>query len=299
MTEQAISAEFPFESRYVTVRGSRMHYVEQGEGDPILFLHGNPTSSYLWRNIIPHVSPRGRCIAPDLIGMGRSDKPDIGYRFFDHVSYLEGFIEALGLENITLVIHDWGSGLGFHYARRHEDNVKGIAFMEAILKPMYWKEFPTNYKVGFKLFRGVGTGFVMLSVLNVFVKKMMPQTIVRSLTAEEKRQYAAPFPTISSRKPIRQWPCEIPIDGHPADVHEAVVAYNHWLTQTDLPKLFFHAQPGGIVDAEGVAWCREHLSNLETVDIGKGIHYVQEDNPHLIGESIAAWYQRVPTPIRT
>ena len=138
MTEQQISAAFPFQSHYAEVLGSRMHYVEEGSGDPVLFLHGNPTSSYLWRNVIPHVSPLARCIAPDLIGFGRSDKPDIDYRFFDHARYVDAFIEALGLRNITLVVHDWGSALGFHYARRHESNVRGIAFMEAIVRPITW-----------------------------------------------------------------------------------------------------------------------------------------------------------------
>ncbi len=159
MTQQKeISPAFPFQSKFVDVLGSRMHYVEEGAGDPVLFLHGNPTSSYLWRNVIPHVSPLGRCIAPDLIGMGKSDKPDIGYGFFDHSRYVEGFIEALGLQNITLVIHDWGSALGFHYARRHEGNVKGIAFMEAIVRPVTWDEWPEQARQMFQAFRTPGVG---------------------------------------------------------------------------------------------------------------------------------------------
>jgi haloalkane dehalogenase len=287
--EHTISADFPFESRYVDVHGSRMHYVDEGEGDPILLLHGNPTSSYLWRNIIPHLTSRGRCIAPDLIGMGRSDKPDLGYRFFDHVRYLEGFIEALDLRNITLVIHDWGSGLGLHYAARHEDNVAGIAMMEAILEPMHWSEFPADFRRGFKMFRAPGVGALMIQGLNVFLTKMMPGTIVRELTAEEKAYYHAPYLTWSSRKPVRVWPLEIPIDGDPADVHEAVSAYRDWLERTEVPKLLLYAHPGGIVRDKTVAWAKESLPNLETVDLGEGVHYLQEDHPHEIGEAVAAW----------
>ena len=148
---KAISTTLPLTSKYVEVHGSKMHYLDEGVGDPILFLHGNPTSSYLWRNIIPHLTPHARCIAPDLIGMAKSDKPDLNYRFFDHVKYVEGFIEKLGVSNLTLVAHDWGSALGFHYAMRHEDNVKGLAFMEAIVKPLSWEDFPPDFKNGFRL----------------------------------------------------------------------------------------------------------------------------------------------------
>jgi len=288
-----ISADFPFEPHLVEVLGSKMHYVDEGEGDPVLFLHGNPTSSYLWRNIIPHVSPHARCIAPDLIGMGKSDKPKLAYRFQDHARYLDGFIEELDLKNITLVVHDWGSGLGFHYARRHPDNIKGIAFMEAIIAPMRWKEFPADYKIGFKLFRAPGTGWLMLQAMNAFIKQIMPQSIVRKLTPEEWAHYNAPYPTVASRKPIRQWPCEIPIDGTPADVHEVVASYRAWLEETDLPKLFFHAEPGGIIAAERVPEVEKAFKNMRSVGIGDGVHYLQEDNPHLIGETIAEWYQEL------
>ena len=291
MASHEISAAFPFESKYVEVHGSKMHYIDEGAGDPILFLHGNPTSSYLWRNIIPYLTPHGRCIAPDLIGMGKSDKPNIPYRFFDHYKYVEGFIEKLGLSNVTLVIHDWGSGLGFHYAMQHESNIKGIAFMEAIVRPSKWSEFPRDFKMGFKLFRTPGVGWFMISVMNMFVKQILPQAIVRDLSDEEKAYYGSPYPTIASRKPVRQWPCEIPIDGTPADVHQAVEEYNRKLQESDLPKILFHATPGGIIGAETVQWCKDNLKNLRCVDIGKGIHFVQEDNPSLIGEELAKWYQ--------
>ena len=288
-----ISADFPFESNFVEVHGSKMHYVEEGTGDPVLFLHGNPTSSYLWRNIIPHVSPHARCIAPDLIGMGKSAKPDIPYRFHDHASYLDGFIEALGLENITLVLHDWGSGLGFHYAHRHPDNIKAIAFMEALLAPMRWSDFPPDHKMGFKLFRAPGTGWMMLQVMNAFITKLMPQMIARTMTAEEWGHYNSPYPTIASRKPIRQWPCEIPIDGTPSDVHTVITGYRQWLEETELPKLFFYADPGGIITVDQAAGIEEAFKNLRSVALGTGFHYVQEDNPHLIGETLAEWYQEL------
>jgi len=286
LTEEAISTKFPFASKYLEVHGSNMHYVEEGSGDPILFLHGNPTSSYLWRNIIPHMSPHGRCIALDLIGMGKSDKPNIEYRFTDHVKYVEGFIDRMGLSNITLVIHDWGSGLGFHYAMRHEQNIKAIAFMEAMIKPMSWTGFPPDFKKGFKMMRSP-LGWFPISVLNMFVKQILPKAIVRKLTGEEKRYYGEPYKSIRSRRPVRRWPMEIPIDGKPADMQEVVSAYSEGLQQSDLPKLLFYASPGGIINAQDVEWCKEHLKNLNTVDIGNGIHFLQEDNPHLIGEELA------------
>jgi haloalkane dehalogenase len=290
MPTKTISAKFPFESKYVEIHGSRIHYIDEGAGDPILFLHGNPTSSYLWRNIIPYLVPHGRCIAPDLIGMGRSDKPDLDYRFLDHSKYVEGFISTLGLKNITLVIHDWGSGLGFYYAMRHENNIKGIAFMEAIIKPSTWDDFPKDFKMGFKLFRTPGIGWLMISVMNMFVTQILPQAIVRTLSAEEKDHYAEPFRTVKSRKPVRQWPCENPIDGQPPDMHAVVSHYNQKLQGSAVPKLLFFATPGGIIDAKTVAWCKQNLKNLKAVDIGEGLHFLQEDNPHLIGEELAKWY---------
>ena len=293
MVTKDISADFPFQSKYVEIAGSNIHYIDEGSGDPILFLHGNPTSCYVWRNIIPYLVPHGRCIALDLIGMGKSDKPDLAYRFFDHSKYVEGFIEKLGLSHLTLVIQDWGSVLGFHYAMRHESHIKGLAFMEAGLKPLKWEDFPPDFKMGFKLFRTPGIGWLMISVMNMFVRQILPQATVRKLSAEEMKHYAAPFKTVHSRKPVRQWPCEIPIDGKPADVHEVITNYCQKLQESEVPKLLFFATPGALIPSNMVEWCQHNLKNLTVVDIGEGIHFVQEDHPHLIGEELAKWYQNL------
>ncbi len=285
-----ISSKFPFESKFIEINGSKMHYIDVGKGGTILFLHGNPTSSYLWRNIIPYLQSIARCIAPDLIGMGKSDKPDIAYTFEDHYDYLEKFIEKLNLKNITLVIHDWGSGLGFHYANTHRDNIKGIAFMEAIYKPMSWDQLPPGMDKMFKMLRTPFIGWLMISVANMFVKKMIPDMIVRKLTTEEFEYYKSPYPTISSRKPVRVWPMEVPLDGEPKRVHEKTAAYASWLTETKIPKICFYAHPGGIIREDGVKYIRDHFPNTKMVDIGKGLHFIQEDNPHLIGKEIAKWY---------
>ena len=279
VTTPTISADFPYASQYV----------DKGDGDPVLVLHGTPTSSYLWRNIMPYAAKAHRAIAMDLIGMGKSARPDLAYRFADHVTFVDGFIEAMGLKNVTLVVHDWGSALGFHYARRHPGNVRGIAFMEAIMRPVDWSDFPPGYRTGFKIMRTPVLGWVMISVMNAFIEKILPSAINRPLTKEEHDYYRAAFPTIRSRRPVRQWPREIPIEGRPADVHQAVSAYNKWLTGTDMPMLLCHAAPGGLTTAPMVSWCRENLANLTTADIGPGTHYVQEDNPHGIGEALEKW----------
>jgi len=293
MTQRPISAEYPFESQSTQVAGSRLHYVESGKGDPILFLHGNPTWSYLWRNVIPYAAQKGRAIALDLIGMGKSDKPNIEYRFSDHIRYVEGFIQTMELRHLTLVVHDWGSALGFHYAARHESNVKGIAFMEALLRPVRWTDFPEQVRQMFQAFRTPEVGWDLLANQNVFVEQVLPGGILRKLSDQEMNRYREPFPTPASRKPVWRWPNEIPIDGEPKDVAESVGAYHEWLTRSTVPKLLFHGQPGVILTAPAVGWCRENLQKLDIVDIGPGLHYLQEDNPHRIGEGLAAWYRNL------
>jgi len=293
-TSLEISAEFPFESKYVEVLGSQMHYIDEGEGDPVLFLHGNPTSSYLWRNVIPYVSDDTRVIAVDLIGMGKSDKPDIDYSFDDHSRYLNAFIEELELKNITLVIHDWGSGLGFNYAANNEDNIKGIAFMEALLMPLTWDDFTTDeMKEMFQNFRTPGIGEEMIMNQNIFVEQLLPSMIVRELSEEEMNYYQEPYPTPESRKPVWKWPNEIPIDGEPKNTHDIISSYNQWLQTTEIPMLMIYATPGVIGNEMAVQWAEDNLMNLETVHIGPGLHFIQEDSPDAIGEAISDWYQRM------
>ncbi len=285
-----ISPEFPYESHFVEVNGSNLHYIDEGEGETVLFLHGNPTSSYLWRNIIPHVTPRSRAVALDLVGMGKSDKPDIEYRFFDHVRYVDGFIEKLGLENFSLVIHDWGSGLGLHYASRHPGNVKAIALMESIIAPVpSWDAFPAEFVETFQAFRTPEVGWDMIVNQNMFVEQILPGSIVRDLSEEEMERYREPYLDPASRKPLWRWPNELPIAGEPAEVVDAVATYNGWLQESDVPKLLFHAAPGALVPPEMVEWCVANLENLETVDLGEGIHFLQEDHPHEIGTELARW----------
>lgn len=292
MADHTIAADFPFKANYLEVQGAKMHYLDEGAGDPILFLHGNPESAYVWRNIIPHLAPLGRCLAPDLIGFGKSDKPAIDYRFFDHVNYVEEFIATLGLKQITLVIHDWGSALGLHYAMRHEENVKGIAMMEAIVAPIpSWELFPADVAPLFQAFRTPGVGWDLIVNQNLFIEQVLPGGVVRPLTEPEMNRYREPFRAPASRKPIWRFPNELPIAGEPADVVEAVNSYHYKLQQSPLPKLLFHATPGVLITAPVVAWCRQHLPKLTTVDIGPGRHFLQEDNPHLIGAELAKWYR--------
>jgi haloalkane dehalogenase len=233
-----------------------------------------------------------RCIAPDLIGMGKSDKPDIEYRFFDHAKYLEGFIDEMRLRRVALVVHDWGSALGFYYAMRHESNVKGLAFMEAILLPVRnWEMFHPHHRALFQGFRTPDVGWDMIVNKNMFVEQVLPEAIVRKLSEEEMNHYREPFKEPGSRKVVWRWANELPIEGEPKDVVSAVESYNRWLRQTDLPKLLFYGDPGVLITAPVLEWCRQNLSHLRTVDIGPALHYLQEDNPHLIGSELADWYQ--------
>lgn len=288
------SAAFPFESKFVTVDGSKMHYVDVGEGDTILFLHGNPTSSYLWRNIIPHLSEQGRCVAVDLIGMGKSDHPDIPYRYDDHYRYLCGFIDALGIgSNLTLVIHDWGSGLGFRWAHDHEQDVRAIVFMEAMIRGLSFDDMPGTLRMAMRMMRSPGIGWLMISAANIFLNKMLPDLTYAEMSPEVLAHYRSAFPTIASRKAVRQWPREVPLDGVPADNAAVVESYRHWLTRTEVPKLLFHGNAGVAIKEAEVAWCRDNLSNLDIVDLGDAIHFVQETHPETIGTELTRWYARL------
>ncbi|MCB9948794.1 MAG: haloalkane dehalogenase [Rhodospirillaceae bacterium] len=292
-----IPSAYPFEDHYVEVLGARMHYVDEGEGPVILMLHGNPTWSYIWRNVIPYLTPQARVIAVDNIGFGRSDKPDIDYTFADQSRYIDGFIEAMGLTDITLVVHDWGSALGLHYAARHEDNVRGVAFMEAIVAPAMptsYATLPPQWADFFRAMRDPASGHEFVVVQNGFVNQVIPGNVVRELTDAEMDFYREPFPTEDTRVPALVWPNQIPIDGEPADVVAVVEAYNAWLAQTDVPKLHLYASPGALNPPMVAEWLAANVPNIETAFIGQGLHYVQEDQPEAIGRAIADWFRRLP-----
>ncbi len=287
-----ISAEERVPKKRVRVLGRQMAYVEVGEGAPIVFLHGNPTSSYLWRNVIPHLEGQGRCIAPDLIGMGDSDKlepsgPD-RYRFVEHREHLDGFLEALGVsDDVTLVVHDWGAALGFDWARRHPEAVRGIAYMEAIVRSMSWEEWPEVARSIFQGFRSEA-GESMVLERNMFVEQVLPASILRKLSDAEMEVYRRPYREPGeSRRPTLTWPREIPVGGEPADVVAIVQDYADWLAGCQLPKLFIDADPGAILVGAQRDFCRS-WPNQQEVRVA-GNHFVQEDSPDEIGRAIAEW----------
>lgn len=291
--EPGISAEFPYESKFVQVKGSKMHYVEVGRGDPILLVHGNPTSSYLWRNVIPHLKDQGRVIAVDLIGMGKSDKPDIEYLFADHAEYLSEFVKNLRLKNITLVLHDWGGGVGTDYAARNPRNIKGIAYMEAVMKPMSWEGANAAEKYLFGRLRDPEDGHQILAVDNFFVEKMLPMMAGRELNEAEMLRYREPFPTVASRKPVAQWPREIPFIEDGPDRNIKRMGENYAKIQaSSFPLLLLYAKPGVIVKGDFLEELKGDLPRMETVYVGSGMHYIQEVQPTKIGTEIAAWLQR-------
>jgi haloalkane dehalogenase len=289
-----VSAEDPFPRKRLRVGDAELAYVDQGSGEPIVFLHGNPTSSYLWRNVIPHVQHLGRCIAPDLIGMGESDKlPDAGpgaYSFATHAAYLEGFLEGVGLDGpITFVLHDWGSALGFDWAERHRDRVRGIAFTEAIVTPVTWDDWPADARKIFRLMRG-DDGEAAVLDNNVFVERILPASVARGLTPAAHDRYRAPFRSRADRRPTLDWPRQIPIEGEPADVEEVVVRYRDWLATSAVPKLFIDADPGSILVGRQRDLVRT-WPELTEVTV-PGSHFVPEDSPHEIGRALAEW---IPT----
>ncbi|MDN3517149.1 haloalkane dehalogenase [Aquisalimonas lutea] len=291
-TTASIPASFEYEPQYVDIDGARMHYIEAGSGAPVVFLHGNPTWSYIWRNVIPFVAPHARCIAPDLMGMGYSDPSSGGgYRFFDHYDAIAAFIDRLGLDEVTFVGHDWGCSIAFHYLANHPRRVRGIAFLEGMVGSLAWRDMPARFRLAFGVMRTPVLGWLTVSVANAFVEVILPAATVRRLDAETMRRYREPFPTVASRRPVRQWPLEIPLDGRPPDVARAFKTYARVLQTSTIPKLLLHGDPGGVLQEPQVAWCRANLPNLETVPVGRGIHYLQEDCPEAIGRAIAAWYQ--------
>ena len=288
-----ITAADPHPRKRLRVLDTEMAYVDTGAGEPIVFLHGNPTSSYLWRNIIPHVAGQRRCLAPDLVGMGESGKsPSGSYRFVDHARYLDAWFEALGLTaNVVLVVHDWGSALGFHWARRHPGMVAGIAYMESIVRPVTWQEWPDAARKVFQAMRSPG-GEEMVLQKNVFVERILPASVLRGLGDEEMQRYRTPYREAGeSRRPTLTWPREIPIDGEPADVVAIVRDYGEWLATTNrLPKLFVNAEPGSILVGAQREFCRRWPNQQEVTVAGS--HFIQEDSPDEIGWALSAFVRR-------
>jgi haloalkane dehalogenase len=273
-----------------------MHYIEAGSGEPVVLLHGNPTSSYLWRHVIPHVAPHARCIAPDLMGMGYSDKPHGAYRFDDHYAYLRAFIDALDLTRVTFVAHDWGGSLAFCYAADHPERVRALAFMEVMLAPLTWAEMPWHFRPGFRLMRTPGIGWLMLSLANLFVNLVLPIATARRLDRLTMARYRAPFRRIASRRPVRQWPCEIPLDGRPADNDAKFLAYSRFLQASRLPKLLCYSEPGALIREPRRRWAQQSLPNLETCCLGKGSHFAPEEHPEAIGRAVTDWYRSQVLP---
>ena len=285
-----MTAADPHPRRTVDVLDSAMTYVDTGDGDPVVFLHGNPTSSYLWRNVIPHLSGQARCLAPDLIGMGDSGKaPGGSYRFADHARYLDAWFDAVGLtERVVLVGHDWGSALGFDWACRHPERVKGVAYMEGIVRPMTWDEWPEQARNIFQAMRSPAGEEIVLRK-NVFVERVLPASIMRTLTGEEFAVYRRPYlEPGESRRPTLTWPRQIPLDGEPADVVELTQRYADWLAGSDLPKLFINAEPGIILTGAQREFCRTWPNQREVTV--RGLHFIQEDSPDEVGQALADWY---------
>lgn len=287
MTAVAISALDPHPRRRTRVLDTELAYADVGQGDPIVFLHGNPTSSYLWRNVIPHATAHGRCLAPDLVGMGDSGKAPAGsYRFVDHARYLDAWFEALGLtRNVTLVVHDWGSALGFHWANRHPDAVRALVYMEALVRPLAWTEWPEAARKVFEAMRSPA-GEAMVLDKNVFVERILPASVLRGLTEAEMAIYRRPYREPGeSRRPTLTWPREIPLGGEPPDVVSIVDAYARWLGHAPVRKLFVNADPGVILTGAQREFCRAWPNQTEVTVAGS--HFVQEDSPHEIGAALA------------
>jgi haloalkane dehalogenase len=283
----------PATQQFATINGKRIAYLEAGSGDPIVLLHGNPTSSYLWRNVIPHLEGLGRVIAPDLIGQGDSEKlPESEgserYSFQVAFDYLDGLLKHIAADqNVTLFLHDWGSGLGFHWASQNPQAVKGVAYMEAIVAPLSWQDWPESARGIFQGFRS-DKGEDLVLTRNLFVEGVLPSSVLRDLSEEEMAHYRAPFDTPANRQPTLNWPRQIPIDGEPPHMVSLVEAYGAFMAESPIPKLFINAEPGSILVGAQRDFCRRWPNQTEvTVE---GLHFIQEDSPEAIGRAIADWY---------
>ena len=289
-----ISSDFQFQSRYIDELDSTMHYVDESvyadSDTTFLLLHGNPTSNYLWRNIIPYLTPLGRLIAPDLIGFGKSGKPDCNYSYQTHIKYLDAFIKGLDLKNIVLVVHDWGGALGFNYAMRNESNIKGIVFMETFCKPMDWKDLTPLTRFVFKQFRDPLKGQKWNGKYNLFLRFVLQSAIIRKLSHIEKQRYLDPFLAIESRLPIVKLPQELPFNGEETLNTRIISEYYVWLKKTKLRKLLIYANPGVQIQEKQAEQYKTEFANLTPAFVGRGKHYIQEDQPDNIGEAIEQWY---------
>jgi haloalkane dehalogenase len=289
MENTPFSAADLYKRKRTAVLDIEMAYIDTGAGNPIVFLHGNPTCSYLWRNVIPHVAESGRCLAPDLAGMGESGKSPRGsYRFIDHVGYLDTWFDKVGVtDNVTLVVHDWGSALGFHWAYRHPDRVKGIVYMEAIVRPLTWNDWPALFVPIFQAIRSPA-GEEMILQQNLFMERILPTTTLRPLTEQELEVYRRPYlEPGESRLPLLVWPRELPFDGKPEDVYKVVAQYANWLATADIPKLFINANPGALLVGSHREFCRSWPNQQEITVNGR--HLIQEDAPAEIGRAIASF----------
>lgn len=291
MSLESISAASSHSSSFVAVKGAKIHYVEMGQGQPMVFIHGMPTSSYLWRNIMPPLADVARCIAPDLIGMGKSDKPDIAYTVFDHIEYIEAFIKELDLKNITLVLHGWGSVIGFEYARRHPENVKALAFYESHIRPaLDWKNVSLPVQQLSTLLHRPAASYRAIVEQNYLIDKLLPNGVVRKLSQEEMQHYREPFLTPASRKPLWQYVQDLPLGASKGPVVELMKKYSAWLQQSPQPKLMFYAIPGFITTMSTVQWAKENLPNIKLVELHNELHFAQESVPEIFSSALREWY---------
>lgn len=285
-----ISEDFPYQSHFVEVMGSKMHYIDEGEGDVVVFVHGIPTSCYLWRNIIPELSQSHRCIALDLIGMGKSDKPDIDYTVFEHIEYFTAFLNALELKQVTLVLHAWGSIIGFSYFHSHPNQVKALAFLESYIRPASSREMislPIQELAALRNLPDAGYDVVMRS--NYFVNKVLPSGVLRKLTDTEMQHYREPFEGAGACRPLWQYLQDLPSTAEQTSISELIETYSKTLQESQIPKLLMYAIPGFNTTVSTIEWARDHLPNITLYDIGDGLHYPQESSPWKISSQLSMW----------
>lgn len=285
-----VASEFSYQSRYVDVYGAKIHYIDEGKGNPILFLHGIPTSCYLWRNVIPWVTKVGRCIAPDLIGMGKSDKPDLPYRANDFIRYFNGFVEALDLKNIMLVMHGWGSVIGSDYAMRNSDRIKGMVFIEPYLRSIKsWADASLPMQHLGLFLSNHDNPYDLITKTDYFLDKIFPGCIMRQLSDDEMKYYREPFSNPRQRKLLWQYLLDLPYNQEASDVAKLISEYSNKLAVSPIPKLLLYAIPGYSTTVDTLVWARDNVKNLKLFDLGEDLHYVQESKPKEVGTAIADW----------